>query len=837
MISVKVGTPPQDIDLIVDTGSSDTWMIASSAPTCTGIGLADSDKTDCNTPYNPDAPSSINMNVTTYELNMRYVDETLANGSYITDNILLVDDVVKSLQMGLAYKTDIQSGILGIGYSANVGTDRYYPGIMYQMLSQNLISTKAYSLYLDSYTSPTGSILFGAIDTSKFTGELVKLDTVPGLNEDGSLNHQPLDVELAGVGVTDQGNTTNLRNSRETMTLDSGSSLISLPPALASAVYTYFDAYDDTNSSGIIFIPCPLNSSSSPTINFLISSYSSSTVTITIKVPLSELVFPLAQMGYVPDPDQAPVDLPFSGEACALGIESTNDGYYLFGDTFLRSAYVVHDLQNNQVGLAQANINSGGADSDSSDGDGNEYIVELKAGEGIPVLTGAILSSTSVTPSPTHGGSKSSGTPTIAAKATPTGKSSGHSQIRETFAYGSNSSIGKRHENAERYPTENIIMNSLQTPKVALITGTNGISGSALLRQLSKNPVWTRIIALSRSPPSNLPSDPRVEFHSLDLTATAGEIAEALSAKEFTNVTHFFHYAYIHTDYDHPNHLEEMTKNNVPLFTNTLTAIDLTSRDSLQRVILQTGGKNYGLLTFPPASEPLTEDAHRVTDPRSLPNFYYHQEDFLWSLSVKRSWSWNITMPFWISGYVGKSGNSWVTSAAIYFSLCQALNKPAIFPGGEDEYYGKWNKGQHFSTSWVIAEFTEWLALNEEPTVKNQKFNIVDDTVTTFRDVWEGIGRYFGVETKVERKYDLMSEVKEMEKEWPKIAKQYGVRDNALRIVTWDAFVHAMDMGEWGSVVNMNKASKAGWTKKVDTIKEMEKIFGEMKNDGWIPNV
>lgn len=194
-------------------------------------------------------------------------------------------------------------------------------------------------------------------------------------------------------------------------------------------------------------------------------------------------------------------------------------------------------------------------------------------------------------------------------------------------------------------------------------------------------------------------------------------------------------------------------------------------------------------------------------------------------------------MPFWISGYVGKSGNSWVTSAAIYFSLCKVLNKPAIFPGGEDEYYGKWDKGQHFSTSWVVAEFTEWLALNEEPTVKNQKFNIVDDTVTTFKDVWEGIGRYFGVETKVKRKYDLMSEVKEMEKQWPGIVEQYGVRDEALSIVTWDAFVHGMDAGEWGSVVNMDKASKAGWTKRVDTIKEMEKIFGEMKKDGWIPNV
>ncbi|KAB8298817.1 hypothetical protein EYC80_000986 [Monilinia laxa] len=388
-----------------------------------------------------------------------------------------------------------------------------------------------------------------------------------------------------------------------------------------------------------------------------------------------------------------------------------------------------------------------------------------------------------------------------------------------------------------RQNSANPAMASSGDPKVALVSGANGITGSAILKQLSKNPIWTRIIAISRSPPKNLPSDPRIEFHSLDLTVSVDEIAGALTSKGVTNVTHFFHYAYIHTDYDHPRHLEKMTEDNVPMFTKTLTAVDLTSRDTLHRVVLQTGGKNYGLMLVPPASVPMTEDAHRVTDPCSLPNFYYHQEDFLWSLSKERTWNWNITIPFWISGYVGKSGNSWTTSAAVYFSLLKALGRPAVFPGGEDEYYGKWEKGQHFSTNWVIADFTEWLALNEDPAVQNQKFNIVDDTVTTFRDVFEGIGKYFGVETKVERKYDLMSEAKELEKQWPEIVQKYGGKEDALGLCTWDAFVYAMSAGEWGSVVNMDKARKAGWTKRVDTLKEMEKIFEDMKRDGWIPDV
>lgn len=39
VISVKVGTPPQDIDLTIDTGSSDTWIVANTAASCTGVGL------------------------------------------------------------------------------------------------------------------------------------------------------------------------------------------------------------------------------------------------------------------------------------------------------------------------------------------------------------------------------------------------------------------------------------------------------------------------------------------------------------------------------------------------------------------------------------------------------------------------------------------------------------------------------------------------------------------------------------------------------------------------------------------------------------------------------
>ena len=41
VISVKVGTPPQDVDLTIDTGSTDTWVILNTATSCTGVGIPD----------------------------------------------------------------------------------------------------------------------------------------------------------------------------------------------------------------------------------------------------------------------------------------------------------------------------------------------------------------------------------------------------------------------------------------------------------------------------------------------------------------------------------------------------------------------------------------------------------------------------------------------------------------------------------------------------------------------------------------------------------------------------------------------------------------------------
>jgi hypothetical protein len=44
--------------------------------------------------------------------------------------------------------------------------------------------------------------------------------------------------------------------------------------------------------------------------------------------------------------------------ACILGVQDEAGRGVILGDTFLRNAYVVYDLVNNRIGLAQSNVNS-----------------------------------------------------------------------------------------------------------------------------------------------------------------------------------------------------------------------------------------------------------------------------------------------------------------------------------------------------------------------------------------------------------------------------------------------------------------------------------------------
>ena len=277
-----------------------------------------------------------------------YADTTGASGDYVTDTLNIGGKDVTGLQFGVGYSSNSSEGVMGIGYpplEAQVQSNgqKSYPNIPQVMTSQGLISSPAYSLWLDDLDAATGSILFGGVDTAKFTGSLQTLPIIP---EQGQFVE--MIVALSGVNIIANNTNTTVSKSTTPVLLDSGSTLSYLPVDVSSAIYDTLGVVFD-EQQGEPFCQCSL-ANTTAIIEFVFSGQ-------VIAVPVSEMV--LGGDGVVTTKSGETLD-------CVFGIvaqppQSGPGTAYTLGDTFIRSAYVVYDLANNQISLAQTDFGATGS--------------------------------------------------------------------------------------------------------------------------------------------------------------------------------------------------------------------------------------------------------------------------------------------------------------------------------------------------------------------------------------------------------------------------------------------------------------------------------------------
>ncbi|KAF2491448.1 candidapepsin-4 precursor [Lophium mytilinum] len=371
--NASLGTPAQSLRLHIDTGSSDLWANAKSSDLCSESG------DQCVDSGTYDANSSSTYSFVNSDFNISYVDGSGASGDYATDTFHFGGQSIKDLQFGIGYVSSSPEGILGIGYATNEVEVQRAGGQAYSNLPQKLADDKttnsvAYSLWLNDLDASTGSILFGGVDTEKYTGSL---ETLPIVKEGGE--YVEFIIALTAMGVNGKKGSL-FENESVPVLLDSGSSLMYLPDDLVESLYKQFNAQYDS-SQGAAFVDCSL-ASDSTTLEFTFSSP-------TISVPMNELVIVSGYQRGQP--------------VCILGISPAGDSTCVLGDTFLRSAYVVYDLSNNEISLAQTNFNAT-----------KSNIMEIKAGSaGVPDASGVSGAVSTVSGSPS-GGARN-GQPTVVA--------------------------------------------------------------------------------------------------------------------------------------------------------------------------------------------------------------------------------------------------------------------------------------------------------------------------------------------------------------------------------------------------------------------------------------
>lgn len=329
--NVSLGTPGQSLRLHIDTGSSDLWTNAPDSKLC------QNNQAPCSDSGTYDSSASSTYKLVSSDFNISYVDGSGALGNYATDTLSIGGQQLKGLQFGIGLRSASPEGILGIGYTSNEvqvnrNAKQAYPNVPQYMADNGLTKSNAYSLWLDDLEANTGSILFGGIDTDEFHGTL---GTLPVQQAFGAFTQ--FVITLSGISSTVNGKTQTFSQDLPTpVLLDSGSSVTYLPNDLINALYGAWNVQYD-NQQQLAVVDCKL-ANSQDTIDFTFTSPK-------ISVPASELVIPAGT-------DQ------LGNTVCIFGINPAHGNTPVLGDTFLRSAYVVYDLGNNEISLAQTNFNA-----------------------------------------------------------------------------------------------------------------------------------------------------------------------------------------------------------------------------------------------------------------------------------------------------------------------------------------------------------------------------------------------------------------------------------------------------------------------------------------------
>jgi hypothetical protein len=285
----------------------------------------------------------------------------------LNDHVLAVADEVE-VSPTYQYGPGPQYGIVGLSFAAQEASvcasaprscdvNFTTPTVLDALFDAGYIRSRAYSLYLDDVDSSTGSILFGGIDTAKFSGELTTLsiqkDTHDSSWTKGLYVNQAL--SLTSVSSSFNGKTEKYtpKDYSSTVVLDSGAGSLSLPPQIYDHVV--LSAPVILRHDGSAAMRCKdANTDDHLTIGLT----GTDGVSATIDIPLSNMVVPIYQGPY-----NHPKPFTYRGdELCVFAVARGGETDNLLGDPLLRSAYTVFNLDEKTVSIAKASYNSKASD-------------------------------------------------------------------------------------------------------------------------------------------------------------------------------------------------------------------------------------------------------------------------------------------------------------------------------------------------------------------------------------------------------------------------------------------------------------------------------------------
>ncbi len=311
MAKVRFGSQKTELNMLLDSGSSRTWVYGHKCTSPACLTHQTFDNTTSTTFVYKDG----------HGMYQEYGDEVSVGGDWGSDTIefagfsfplafLVID------QASDDFKSYAFDGILGLAHNP----DDKFPDFTGELMKRGLIESDLFSINLHRNADETndGAITFGAVDTSKYTGDITYLST--------QAPHTAWNITVGDSGFNGKGAGLAGRYAL----IDTGTTYIFIPRPDADAFYATLPDARKTVGSNVSY-----------------------TVRCDTKIPaqfkFGDKMFEVSYKDWVGGKSRDGEDRCTSN--IYAGVASKDPATWVFGDTFLKNVYTIFDFEGKRVGM------------------------------------------------------------------------------------------------------------------------------------------------------------------------------------------------------------------------------------------------------------------------------------------------------------------------------------------------------------------------------------------------------------------------------------------------------------------------------------------------------
>ncbi|KAG0145715.1 hypothetical protein CROQUDRAFT_658385 [Cronartium quercuum f. sp. fusiforme G11] len=332
---VKIGTPPQTFNVILDTGSSDLWILGSSTTSSTttstssssstfhssmgGIGTPGTTSTITGASFVPTNSSTYKSSTTAFQITYgsgaasgTVATETVTQGSYTVTNQAFA--VVTKASSGLL-SGDV-SGIMGMGFTPLASTNAAPFWQSANIPSFGFGLSRFVNISTTSDVEPGGIMTLGGPNTTLYTGNINYISLKAQTYWLVALDN----VMINGQAISNSGS--------DAVAIDTGTSLIGAPTSIVQAIYSNITGSSPATGSykGYYEFPC----SSAPSLSLTFGGISYSIAPDDFNV------------GTVDESGKMCLGAIFAVESATSSSTTTSlTPAWIVGDSFLKNVYTV----------------------------------------------------------------------------------------------------------------------------------------------------------------------------------------------------------------------------------------------------------------------------------------------------------------------------------------------------------------------------------------------------------------------------------------------------------------------------------------------------------------